>query len=1393
MPRVDESPVARRKRELRRYQQGAFVLAASALIVGGALVPRGDELLLIHVKNRQISSARALLADAAGQQVSSVAAVVAHNELYLLEGRVDDALRELEAYVAKHPSDPGAWRRMTQMYAHAQRFEDQVRAMRHLHAIEPSPDNARRLVTLLRWAGDEPGEAEALGGLVAAGDATADEHVRYARLEAAFDRPGAAFEALERLRRREPGAFDLPTTELYASVLLQTRGPSNLAGPLQVLPIVRSEPEALRQLARTFTAWGHPDAAVALFDTPSGVDPPADRLVMRALAARDTAAAPDVLRELAARDVERPLPPSAFQAFVDLALASGDYDVAVARLAAPERAADPDLTGRLLSHLLAHRPRSQAQAIIARLGDESLRDSPMLALDLAVARGDVAAAERWIRQMDADGSATPGQVAAVAQFEARLGREAQAFERLAGLFADGSAPEWAATDFAGLADRLGRVDEALPVLAASPSPGARGAWARLAVGAGRGDEAQAWLASADARALDVASLRDIYFLARERRQLGLAMLAAERLFRLQRSAEHALLVGQVLLAAGRPEAALDPLRQAAPASPEAQLAYESALVAALHGGSNVAGEIRSAFPARLALALPVEERELLVEGLWAAGERASLLEEIVPRASQDLDRWLSPLVEAARAAGRPDRAVAVIADAMESADAAIDERRVDRVRALMDLDAPDDVLLPHLRGLAEGVGDTWVFAYDERLARAGRVEEREAFWRRRADPVGPTAVEVQQLLAVWGAAPPESARPWLAARLRTAPPADRSLWMRYLLQTGVAGARLIVSDWATLPEQAGDEFLNLWVDAHQQAAHPDELRAAWAQLAASPAAGSEVIRRAGRVALSAELPDVAARAFESVAARLPGDPESLRWLGGLAFYSGRHDDARAHLEAYVEGGGAEPEALYQLGELAAAARDRARARELYDRALAGLEDPARASSQQALLANVLVRTDRRARAAETFARALDTDPAQDHVRADFVAALLSWGDYARADAVLRGRPTDARDGSGSRRLGLLRVQWLTHEGRYGDALRELEDLSARFPGDPDVLVARAAFDADRGRPASADQGYLAARRQAPDREDIQRVVRQRGRQRSPRATLETQSRTISGGWEEQTERVAVQGSLRPYVPATFTVDRLRLAAAQVRRADGTVTPARVDRRRFEAGLAVPAGLSWTLGGTLFGSGTSAGAAATAARTDLHGRVELSAEANRPFWDVLESAVDDGRRDRVMAVRHWRVRPDTAAWLQAAATRYRLASGASARTAALTFGLVRTVRQSAPSIAVQYGFDKEHRVDATIVALSDGQRIMPLPLASREVHVAGAIARFDLRRTWEVETAGGYTADRLGGRGAFLTARMTPKPEARAGVALWAERRLYTLSTAQVVLSGGAQLVVRVAP
>jgi tetratricopeptide (TPR) repeat protein len=1385
-------------------------MALAALAMAAGLLPRGDELLLIHVRNHDVTRAREVLAAGVDYGVSTTASVVAHGELYLFEGRVDEALADMEGYIEANPDDADAWAHLATLYRNAQRTHDWTRALGQMYRLTPSDGLARTLVTRFRHSGDEAAEAEVLRDLVAGGRARPDELRRSARLDAAFGRYETARSALESLRRGAPRDFDVPSMELYASLLVDAGMTDVLAQHFQTLPLVREDPMLLVNLAGTMRDWGETDAALSLL-----------------------APLPSL-----------PTSPVLVQALVTEALARPDYDLVERVLDGHPR--DPKLVAAAISQAAWTGDRNRAQQFIARFGDDSLVASPMLALELAVERTDTPAALRWIDVVDARQPVPPETVAALAQFESTLGYPARAFDRLVVLARSGRAPEWALFDLATTAGDLGREDEALAVLEplTSDSSSARSAWVQLAIALGQPRLIAAWLEAGQPSAADTQALRDAYYALSEGHDTRLAIRAARLLYAVSDHAEDALLFGQALLAANEPIEALTPLRVARDLNVDAALTFDAALHAALTAGGDVAAELRTVFATRLqATGLPEDHRAMLVDGLWQAGERGSLHDDILHLARRDLDVWLSPLVESARARGESGPAIALVSDALgqaATAAATAVERRELLLNALLDLEAPDDAVLPHLERFALDVGGNWVYAYDDRLALGDRASKQIALWtavgaspgttaedRRGAasrlhelgatlaaadiiQPLAATAApsnpDVDLLLFLWGPEGSDRQREWLVSRLRGAPVAEQAAWMTHLVNAG--GARDVVAAVTDLPGAAPPAFVEAWVTAHRVAGDRGALVSALDAVIAREDLTDAELRLAAEAAVAEGLNLQATRAYEVVAERHPDDLDAMRWLGTLSFYEGRATEAGTWLTAYRAAGGDEAEPLYQLGELALGRREKQRARQLFTLARDRLTGPDAGTGNPGLLANVYVRLGERDPARTLFLGLLAADPELDHTRADYVSALIEWGDFGAADVVLAAGgssvdptalaevPGDAAealvpeaDPSGARRLDLLRYQRLNYRGRYGQALRILDDLGSRFPADPDVLVARAGFDADRGRGPQADAGFQAARSQAPERDDIRQLLDERARLSAPRVSFQTAGRSVRNGWDEETMKAGLEGVLTPRLRFTMSAERLHLTAPRLLQASGKVGAVDAEQHRVEVGVKTPVAVGMTTTATVFASAGGVGAGSVLTRHDLYGATAVTVERGRPFWEFPESAADDGTRDRVGIERQLRFGAETSGWVLANWNRYRLGSGAELTSAGFGLGVVRTVRRRQPTLSLQYGLDIEHRRSASVVEAADGRTFTPVPLSSREVHVAGAISRFKAA-IWDVEAAVGYTVDRLGGHGSFLTARMTPPAGARVGAEFWVERRLYSLATTERVLQIGAALRVR---
>lgn len=1433
-------PVGGKPAGLSLHRKWAVALAAVALIAGAVLLPRGDELMLIHVRNRDVERAQAMMGtDGASHTTNSIAT---HGELFELEGRVDKALKEAEDFAAAHPADVAAWTHLAKLYASAQRQDDWTKALATIYRLAPTEERARELASHYHRSGDAESEAAMLHNVIGFGHARADELVRSARLEATAKRFDRSHDAIEQLRRREPRAIDYPTMELLASVLIERKQVDQLAQTFQTLPLAMEDPSVLPTLATALTGWGHSDAALSLLRPVTGRTPLPEWLTAFAIQARGTKEARRAAATLVGIDAMRPLAADPLRELVALELSLSDYDAVEHILSAHAHDRQPAVVAAAIGHAVKNGQRARAQRFVSLAGDDGLTVSPMLALDLAIERADVPAADRWIAAIEAAGRPSPQDAAALAQFEVALGRHDRALTRLTALASTGRAPIWALGNLTTLAVVLHRQTEALAALTpvVADSVDARAAWARLAISMDRLDLVDSWFASGPPRSGEAQALKDVYYALSDRHESRLALSAARRLH----EASDAVRDGS-----GR----MGPVQQA-----DAALIYDTALRDAYVAGLDVGGELKDVFAARLTTpSLPDTHRAMVVDGLWRVGERASIYDAILDMAARDLDTWLTPLTGSAKAKGDTTRAVTLVSSALRStaSDGRDPARRESLVRALLELDAPDDVVLPALDDLAHTVGNTWVFAYDERLAKRSQASRRLDLWwsvgtsprssvaERRAaaarlhdlgapakaaqvlEPLvasaGPADPDVVMLTSLWGPNATAAQRAWITARLKTASSAEQPLWMTHLVNAG--GARDVLSVVPDLPASASPALAGAWLQAVRTAGPRRTYQSAIEKAVAADGLSDGALRIVGRAALGEGLYALAQRAFEGVIKRRSADLDAMRWLGAIAFYRGQHEDAELWLSTYEAGGGHEAEPLFQLGELALARDEDERARTFYSRALEQLSAGTATDVSPSLVATIYVRLGQRDRARAAFETLLSSPVTNgvagglDHVRADYASTLMQWGDDAGARRVLgldqpplrasirpskRGAPVRVRtaeaspnstpaqasdlDRNGERRLDLLRVQWLSSHGRYADAERLLGSLGQRFPGDADVLVAQGAFDADRGRSAQAAANFEAARRQAPDREDIARLVDDRQRQEAPHFEVQRTDRSIEGGWEQQSTLASFQARLTDRVKAAVSFERLRLWPSRVL---GLLGGPRVDQEptRFEGSVSATVATDTTATATVYGTEGGLGAGASVRRDDLYGAWRVAVDRRRPYWDISESAGYDGRQDRVLIERQLRWGSTTSAWAQVGWNRYSFPFGLSQSSSGFGFGVSRVVWRRQPLLSLQYGLDLVRvRGSGADPRLADGGTAYIVPITNREVHLFAATTRFRMS-PWDVNATAGYDIDRLGGRGPVFGFRLTPPASARVGLEVWGDWSLYSVVTTQRVRTAGVAL------
>ncbi|MEQ8231649.1 MAG: tetratricopeptide repeat protein [Gammaproteobacteria bacterium] len=193
-----------------------------------------------------------------------------------------------------------------------------------------------------------------------------------------------------------------------------------------------------------------------------------------------------------------------------------------------------------------------------------------------------------------------------------------------------------------------------------------------------------------------------------------------------------------------------------------------------------------------------------------------------------------------------------------------------------------------------------------------------------------------------------------------------------------------------------------------------------------------------------------------------------------------------------------------------------------------------------------------------------------------------------------------------------------------------------------------------------------------------------------------------------------------------------------------------------------------------------------------GETQFVLDLWRPYWDFVEGIVHGGYRHRAHLRHRLRTGERWFAELAAHASRYgldgapRIADAAGAQLTAnwRLFG-------DDPRLALEYYFDTEYFGDVREARAADGTRFQPVAFTDREIHQLHLAWTEQLTDYVRLGARGGYTWDRLNGRGHNLGAELVyaPLPDLELGVR-FAQSIIAARGGANRLTSVGGYLVLR---
>ncbi|MEQ8664025.1 MAG: hypothetical protein RLW62_24670, partial [Gammaproteobacteria bacterium] len=180
-----------------RHALFLVVLVGGALALSWLLVPRGQELALMHYKARSYGDALAGFERAFYAPGGSTALVVPLRDLYLRQGEIDGAVAAVERALAARPHDVEAFDLALDVYRDTMRDARYTDVLEQRVALAASVARVRELVARHAFAADVAGERRALEMLQAGGQANAAELMRLARVQVADGDAAAAAATLD--------------------------------------------------------------------------------------------------------------------------------------------------------------------------------------------------------------------------------------------------------------------------------------------------------------------------------------------------------------------------------------------------------------------------------------------------------------------------------------------------------------------------------------------------------------------------------------------------------------------------------------------------------------------------------------------------------------------------------------------------------------------------------------------------------------------------------------------------------------------------------------------------------------------------------------------------------------------------------------------------------------------------------------------------------------------------------------------------------------------------------------------------------------------------------------------------------------------------------------------
>jgi protein involved in temperature-dependent protein secretion len=962
---------------MKKYPFIILLVVVIAAIASLYAIPDTQEIALNKFRDKNFEDARNLYE--AQLQQGDLSPEVAKNlvDLYLQDGRVDDAVEVMERFVEKKPSDITARVILGQLYQYAQRQDDYLRNLEEIKAMNPSEAVLARLHEEYQKGGEFDKQRvtlEALAEQGAGGDAA--RYRNLARLQAESQRWDEAVASLRKVRELDANGFNFGEVELLTSLLCDA------GQPVQALDEAKgwtaspaATPQQLARLANILHYKASANTAMNFFAAISNRIQEAPELlneyVLAMIGVGQTEQAYKLMKDLYANNQ---LPVGLQREMLFQAVAANDMEMvhALYQQVDVSQFNESQLITLAELAILQKQPELLAPLKERFATEEGLQKYPLFALVVGLAEKapDVDARIERVKALPLNTQ----QRLLAARACARSGKQGCVRDLVDQIDNVASLSDVEKADVAELyllAKDYGRgkafVEQAR---AASNSPALDVAWAKFAAATGDARALESWL---DAKAdLGEDDFKSLYFLANDNGQKATSLMVAERLYARYQTDEVRNFLVTAYISNKQYAKALPMLKAVANRTQADEDNYFFVLVNLAKQDPKYRGELTEYAATHLKNAKTERQRLAMVYTLVEAGRSDVALPFIKEYASKQGGQWID-----------------VYASSLDKKGMLQEARDFRMEIATKPYTSPEVKRQIAYTLLNQGFKDDAASLFYD-LASRPDAQRKDA----------------EQLLYLWGPRLSAEQVNWVAGRALASNDQNYDFWVERL--TVQSGAEELVAFVQSQPEALNEpRIATKYVQSLSALGYLDDAQSAQAKNILN-SKNPQMLREFAAAARANSKTRPARAAYETIAAIEPGNAEALRNAGLIAFSQADYNASEQHLDNYftaVQQGARDTNeaylAYFYKAEILRKNGKAADAKSYYQACVdTVLKNPQRTKEMQSKAVQSMILAGNVDSGIASFQELMQQYPQDAGIRADFAATLIEMKRYEEAQQLL---------------------------------------------------------------------------------------------------------------------------------------------------------------------------------------------------------------------------------------------------------------------------------------------------------------------------------------------------------------------------------------------------------